>query len=171
MASRDAKPRTRLVICVDGTQPAGRTAHTNVSRLCAGVKRGLCVDSFGDKYDQIAKYVPGIGSADGLFSTDRIQASVLGQGYLKQVQDVYETCCQLTGEKDEVWLFGFSRGAYVVRAVAGLLHHFNAIASAGQPEFGADFKRILKEAHRRSGQSNLSLSPVRWQQAYCTVHR
>ena len=160
MATSDTSLPTRLVICVDGTQGGGDT-YTNISRLYAGIKRGLCTDkSSGRIYNQVARYVPGIGLADNIFSTDRIQANVLGQGHLKQVQDVYESCCQLTNSNDEVWLFGFSRGAYVVRAVAGLLHSNNSLASAGQPEFARDFKRLLKKADGRSGEEGLTLSPV-----------
>ena len=157
---------TRLIICVDGTQynPAGGTKtssnQTNIYRIYAGIRRGQCLDSFsGRTFNQVVQYIPGIGLADDAFSKDRIQASVLGQGYLKQIQDVYETCSRLTG-RDEVWLFGFSRGAFVVRAVAGLLHNFQAIASAGQPEFGKDFKKILKQAEKWQGTSSLALSPV-----------
>lgn len=168
MAFPGATLPTRLVICVDGTHLSSSgssksdTGQTNIHRIYAGLKRGECTCSTsGVTFNQVIRYVPGIGSADDAFSKDRIQASVLGQGYLKQIQDVYESCCQLSGSQDEIWLFGFSRGAYVVRAVAGLLHHFNAIASAGQPEFAKDFKRTLKEAERRQGHySGLSLSPV-----------
>ncbi|KAK4546616.1 hypothetical protein LTR36_001833 [Oleoguttula mirabilis] len=168
MAFSNATLPTRLVICVDGTQyndsGACKTSssQTNVHRIYAGLKGGRCVcRSSGITFNQVLRYVPGIGSADDAFSKDRIQASVLGQGYLKQIQDVYESCCQLTGSQDEVWLFGFSRGAYVVRAVAGLLHHFGAVATAGQPEYARDFKKTLKEAERRQGRaSGLALSPV-----------
>ena len=158
---------TRLVICVDGTQntsPVGGKSggsQTNIRRIYAGATQGKCVDSFtGTTFNQVVQYVPGIGSADEVISKDRIQASVLGQGYLKQIQDVYESCCQLNGGRDEVWLFGFSRGAYVVRAVAGLLNQFQALASAGQPQFAKDFKKILKEAEKTQGPSSVLLTPV-----------
>ena len=154
----------RLVICVDGTQQPSsgiQGSQTNIHRIYASVKRNNCVDpASGASFRQIVKYYPGIGAAENVISTDRIQAGVLGQGYLKQIQDVYEHCCQLKGEDDEVWLFGSSRGAFVVRAVAGLLHNFGAVASAGQPEFARDFKKVLKDAEKLSGSSSLALSPV-----------
>ena len=166
MSLSDGTLPTRLVICIDGTQynpsSGGKSSgnQTNIYRLYSGIRRGRCIDnSSGQAVNQVVQYVPGIGAAEDAFSKDRLQASVLGQGYLKPIQDVYESCCQLTGN-DEIWLFGFSRGAYVVRAVAGLLHQFQAIASAGRPEFGKDFKKILKEAAKRQGTSTLALSPV-----------
>ena len=170
MALADSRLPIRLVICVDGTQAPSASdksngSQTNVHRIYAIANRDSCRDGLtGGVYRQAVKYFPGIGSAEDAFSKDRIQASVFGQGYLKQIQDVYESCCQLTGEKDDIWLFGFSRGAYVMRAVAGLLHQVGAVASAGQPEFAKDFKRILKEAERQQGLSGLALSPVCKQQ-------
>lgn len=162
MAFSDSTLPTRLVICVDGTSynecgaRKSDRSQTNIHRIYAGLKRGKCAS-----FNQLVQYVPGIGSADDAISKERIHASVLGKGYPKQIQDVYESCCQLTGSQDEVFLFGYSRGAYVVRAVAGLLHHFGAVASAGQPEFAKDFKKCLKEAERRQGRaSGLALSPV-----------
>lgn len=46
--------------------------------------------------------------------------------------------------QNEIWLFGFSRGAYVVRAVASLLHHIRALTSAGNLDFDKDFKHALQ---------------------------
>ena len=147
---------TRLVVCVDGSQyspgESGRT-HTNIYRIYAGVKPGKCVDkATGVVTNQVVKYVTGIGNADDVFSTEK--------NYLKQIQDVYESCCQLDSQRDEIYLFGFSRGAFVVRAVAGLLHRYGAIGSAGQPEFGRDFKKALKEAEKWVGNPGLTLSPT-----------
>lgn len=155
-ARGDALP-TRLVVCVDGTQfnpnESSRT-QTNIYRIYAGIKPGKVVDkSTGVAFNQVLKYVPGIGSADEVFSTER----AFGQGYLKQIQDVYEACSQLSNERDEVWLFGFSRGAYVIRAVAGMLHRYGAAVTAGQPEFQRDFKKALKDGERLS---NTTLSPT-----------
>lgn len=167
MAFSDGKHPTKLVICVDGTQynPAGTgkfsSGETSIRRIYAGTRRGKCQDQFsGETFNQVVKYIPGIGLADNAISTDRLQATLLGQGPVKQIQEVYEDCCQLNGARDEVWLFGFGRGAYVVRAVAGLLHRFGAIASAGSPEFGKDFRKILKEAEQWQGPGSIGLSPI-----------
>ena len=157
---------TRLVICVDGTQsvPLGSkqgVSQTSIHRIFLATRRGKCLDSTcGTTFNQEVQYFPGIGNAEDAFSKDRLQASVLGQGHLKQIEDVYESCCRLTSPNDEVWFFGFSRGAYVVRAVAGLLHNYGAVASAGQPEFAKDWKKLLKQAEATQGRSSLALSPV-----------
>lgn len=132
MASTDAAIPSRLVICVDGSQYNRSSGNeTSIHRIYSSIKSGKCTDgSTGGIIKQLPHYILGIGSADETFSKDRIQASVFGQGHLKQIQDVYEKCCQLRDDKDEIWLFGFSRGAYVVRAVAGLLHQFVSIPNS-----------------------------------------
>ncbi len=113
MGSADRDLPTRLIICVDGSQysPSSGDIATSVHRIYSAINVGRCVDPIhGGSFRQEVKYVPGIGSADDAFSKDRIQASVLGSGYLKQIQEVYESCCKLSSERDEVWFFGFRYG-------------------------------------------------------------
>lgn len=72
-------------------------------------------------------------------------AGVFGSRCLDQIRSVYQECCRLDGPEDEVWLYGFSRGAYVARAVAGLLHYLRALVSADdQQKFQHDYKEALK---------------------------
>ena len=144
-------PPVRLIICVDGTwcSPDGNSkthySQTNIYRIYACVQEGLCVDpSTGRTVYQHKEYIEGIGSANDAVSFERLHAGAFGRGYLGHIKKVYELCCQLTGDDDEVWLFGFSRGAFVVRAVAGLLHYLKALCSAGSPQFEQDFKDSLK---------------------------
>ncbi|KZF26032.1 hypothetical protein L228DRAFT_3439 [Xylona heveae TC161] len=143
-------PPKRLIYCVDGTwcgpdgaSHAGSTL-TNVYQIYVSIhdssKSGTCSQ---DGFFQQPMYEPGIGSADDTHSMERIMSGVFGEGYLQQIKKIYETCCRLSSE-DEVWLFGFSRGAFVVRAVAGLLHYLRAISSAGTPQFAEDYKTALK---------------------------
>lgn len=114
----------------------------SVHRIYSSIKRGRCVDHNGE-FNQIPQYITGLGSATDTLSS--MQSAMFGQGHLKQIQDVYESCCKLTGEQDEVVFFGFSRGAYVARAVAGLLHRFGVLVSAGHRTFARDFQKLMKE--------------------------
>lgn len=134
---------TRLLICVDDISPrypTGSSHGTNVHRIYASIQRGIFTDTVSrETFNQIAEYVPWLSHTDdAVFNKDRLRAGVLGQGNLKRIEEVYNRCCRLLPEKDEVWLLGSGRGATVVRAVAGLLHTFGAMASAGQPGFGED---------------------------------
>jgi uncharacterized protein (DUF2235 family) len=165
MAVAHGAPPTRLIVCVDGESNSSsglskqQTSQTNIQRIHSGVARGNCTNATtGQTFNQVVQYWSGIGSADDVVSKDRL--TIGGPSHAKQIQDVFESCSRLNGSQDEVWLFGFSRGAYVVRAVVGLLNNFGALASAGQPEFEKDYKKLLKEADRYAGTSTLSLTLV-----------
>ena len=137
---------TRLILCVDGascdTSPS--SIETNVHRIYASIQRGTCTDSSsGVIFNQTVTYIAGHSLANDVISKDRLRTGLLGQSCLKQIQEIYYLCTQLSHEKDEVWLFGFGRGAFVVRAVAGLLHTFGAVAPPNQAEKAIDFKERL----------------------------
>ncbi|KAK5118354.1 hypothetical protein LTR62_002867 [Meristemomyces frigidus] len=144
----------RLVLCVDGGVHSG-SGQSSIQRIFASVQSGKCLDVGSTQWcNQLPRY---FNSTEDTLST----ASVLGHSHIKQIQDIYENCCQLTADQDEIWLFGYGRGAYIIRAVAGLLHHCGALLSAGQPEFARDFKKLLRDAESRNGRrSSLTLSPL-----------
>ncbi|KAL9594238.1 MAG: hypothetical protein Q9219_007140 [cf. Caloplaca sp. 3 TL-2023] len=95
---------------------------------------------------QQKKYYPGLGAKADIALLKRLEIAALGSGFADQIRQVYEDCCKLTDDNhNETWLFGFSRGAYVVRAVAGLLHGIRALKSAGTPDFLKDYKDALEK--------------------------
>lgn len=146
-------PPTRLVICIDGTYctadgPDGK-GHGNISnvyRICASVKQGKCYDEAKRQvFYQKKQYEPGIGSAEEVWSWNRLKAGIRGHGFKDIIQKVYQECCKLDA-RDEVWLYGFSRGAYIARAVAGLLYYIGALTSAEGPQkqFEEDYSKALE---------------------------
>jgi uncharacterized protein (DUF2235 family) len=46
----------------------------------------------------------------------------LGMGIDHKIQDAYRFLCMNYEPDDEIYLFGFSRGAYLVRCLAGLIY-------------------------------------------------
>ncbi|KAI0534258.1 hypothetical protein GGR58DRAFT_520511 [Xylaria digitata] len=163
---------TRLIICVDGTwfDPDGGNNKkgniTNIYRFYASVGKGEVQDASGNRFIQERMYVRGIGSEDNISTLEKLYTGAFGLKCFEQIKNVYRECCRLTGPDDEVWLYGFSRGAYVVRAVAGLLHHLRALSSAdivndGNKTFNKDYKEALKvceklqKGSRLKGEGNL----------------
>ena len=55
-----------------------------------------------------------------LFS--KLLGLAFGYGITKNIEDAYEYLMDKYEEEDYVYLFGFSRGAFTVRALAGMLH-------------------------------------------------
>ena len=163
---------TRLVICIDGTyctadgpDGKGHGNTSNVYRIFASVKTGECDDGFNQK----KHYEEGIGTADEVRSWRRLKAGVFGYGYEKLIQDTYEQCCQLT-ERDQVFLYGFSRGAYIARAVAGLLDYIGALNSTGE-QFKKDYNRMLEVYNNEAKRSAIGPGQVRQHQQSCYKRR
>ena len=146
-----SKPPTRLICCVDGTyctpdgpRGLGQGNISNVYRICASVKVGRCLDEISQKeFIQEKIYEDGIGSADNIGRFEKVKAGILGHGYKAIIQRVYERCCLLEAT-DEVWLYGFSRGAYICRAVAGLLCNIGSLQSAGTHRFESEYSKSLE---------------------------
>ena len=103
----------RIVICADGTWNDPEDEHpTNVLRLARAISPQ---DQNG--VQQVVFYDWGVGSYHA-----RIRGGVWGIGLQKNIQDCYRFIVQNYDEGDELFLFGFSRGAYTVRALSGFLN-------------------------------------------------
>ncbi|CAE6434278.1 unnamed protein product [Rhizoctonia solani] len=116
-----AKPRT-LVLCFDGTTNVYDDTNTNVVKLFSLLKRDK-------REEQMVYYQPGIGTyaPPGIFlPVTMALAKIADQGialYLdKHVMGGYQFLMKHYNEGDRICLFGFSRGAYTARALAGMLY-------------------------------------------------
>lgn len=111
------KPETRcrLVVCFDGTwnTPDKGVEPTNVVHMVRAVR-----SRDDDGTPQLVFYDKGIGSAGG---TDRITGGGFGKGLTENVLDGYRFLANNHAPGDEIYIFGFSRGAYTARSLAGLL--------------------------------------------------
>jgi uncharacterized protein (DUF2235 family) len=108
----------RVVLCADGTwnTPHGVDAvviDTNVRKLyCA----------LADVPDQLRYYDSGVGT-DGT-PIDHLTGGAMGQGLFQKIQDNYEYLAYVWDPGDDVYLFGFSRGAYTARSLGGMIARF-----------------------------------------------
>ena len=99
----------RIVFCADGTWQAP-VNNTNVYRLY----KALTVAA-----DQVTFYDDGVGvDATGL---DRLLDGAFGQEILQKTHDGYTKIAHVYEPGDEIFLFGFSRGAYTARSLAGMI--------------------------------------------------
>lgn len=109
----------RLVVCCDGTwnDNDSGTGYTNVSRLAWAIQPS---DTRGGKdIAQIVFYQSGVGTEGDL--TSKVAGGALGLGLARNLRDAYAFLCNNHVDHDEIFLFGFSRGAYTARSVAGLI--------------------------------------------------
>jgi uncharacterized protein (DUF2235 family) len=105
----------RIAFCSDGTWQ-NAVSNTNVYRLY----KALLVTS-----DQMTFYDDGVGAdAAGL---DRLIQGAFALGFNQKILDAYTKIAHVYEPGDQIYLFGFSRGAYTVRSLAGM------IANCGLP--------------------------------------
>ncbi|MCB1920487.1 MAG: DUF2235 domain-containing protein [Candidatus Competibacteraceae bacterium] len=104
----------RLVLCLDGTWNTYKD-HTNVSRLHACIPN-LPDGNTGDQV-QIKYYDEGVGTN----AYDRIRGGMFGAGLAKNIRQAYAWLIRNYQEGSELFIFGFSRGAYTARSLAGLI--------------------------------------------------
>jgi uncharacterized protein (DUF2235 family) len=107
----------RIVICADGTwnRPEKDLAQdfpTNVLKLARAIKPR------DKELSQQVFYDWGIGSY-----YDRLVGGATGRGLHKNIMDNYRYIVQNYSPNDEIYLFGFSRGAYTVRCLCGLINN------------------------------------------------
>lgn len=103
----------RLIVCSDGTwQQLNSSYPSNVIKLAQAVK-----STARDGVPQIVFYDEGIGA-----ETHKLMGGATGLGIDQNIQDAYRFLCLNYEPGDEVYLFGFSRGAYTVRSLAGMIH-------------------------------------------------
>lgn len=106
----------RLIVCCDGTwQKLTSPYPTNVVKIAQAIK-----PIASDGTPQVLYYEEGVGTED---KADLIFGGAFGKGLDQNIQDAYRFLCLNYVEGDEIYLFGFSRGAYTVRSLAGLLYN------------------------------------------------
>lgn len=114
--------KKRWIICADGTwnKPEqidqGIPSPTNVTKLAAAV---LPCDSNG--IPQTVFYHSGVGERGNAW--DHLFGGALGAGLSKNIIDLYLCLVLNYSPGDEIFMFGFSRGAYTVRSLAGLIRN------------------------------------------------
>lgn len=109
----------RIVLCSDGTgNTAIKDRGTNVFKLFEAV------DVNGHRSNgalprQLAFYDDGVGTES--LSWVAVATGATGYGLSRNVKKLYRELCRVYEPGDDVYLFGFSRGAFTVRTLAGLI--------------------------------------------------
>lgn len=103
----------KILVFADGTGNAFTTQESNVWRLFRAVDQS--------QPDQIAHYIQGVGTSG--FRPFAMLDGATGFGVPSNVRKLYRFICWNWKPGDEIWLFGFSRGSFTVRALVGLIDH------------------------------------------------
>jgi len=104
-----------LIVCCDGTWNSAdqKGSPTNVTKMARAIP-----PRSADGNPQIVYYDEGVGVGNVV---ERVVGGALGSGLGENVQQAYRFFCLNYEPGDQLLLFGFSRGAYTVRSLAGLV--------------------------------------------------
>jgi uncharacterized protein (DUF2235 family) len=114
-----------LIVLADGTgNSAAKSFKTNVWRLYQAL----------DLTDgsQLAVFGDGVGTSS--FKPLQLLGLALGVGVKRNVLNLYKFWCRSYNEGDRLWAFGFSRGAFTVRVLAGLVHQEGLVSFRSEEE-------------------------------------
>jgi uncharacterized protein (DUF2235 family) len=104
------RKKERLIVLFDGTwnDPADLTNVFQLSTL---------IEEYDGEIKQTFFYEPGVGTAPG----DKLRGGLFGYGLSENLLKGYDWLARHYKEGDEIWVFGFSRGAYTARSMVGLI--------------------------------------------------
>jgi uncharacterized protein (DUF2235 family) len=119
-----------IVVCCDGTGNEYGSANSNVVKLYW---------TLSAQERQIAYYHPGVGTmgARNALTTvgkwwTQVRGLAFGYGFSDNIADVYSFLMRDFNTGDQIFIFGFSRGAYTARALCGLLHMFGLLTPGNE---------------------------------------
>jgi uncharacterized protein (DUF2235 family) len=134
----------RIVLCADGTwsirdqvdKATGKRRPTNVTKVARAIRPR---DRHGT--DQVVFYHVGVGTRPGV---DRYTGGAFGDGIEDNIRELYRFLVYNHEPDDEIFLFGFSRGAFTVRTLAGFMNFVGLIEKEGDywiPEIYESYER------------------------------
>ncbi|GAB4181388.1 MAG: DUF2235 domain-containing protein [Wenzhouxiangellaceae bacterium] len=119
-----------IVICLDGTGNQFKEHNSNIVKLYRVLVKNR---------DQQAYYDAGVGTlADPQYKTpikkrlNKALGLAFGYGIIRNVEEAYQYLMAHYQPGDRVFIFGFSRGAYTARVLAGLLHACGLLEDGNQ---------------------------------------
>ena len=130
MTEHTASPGRNIVILCDGT---GNEISENISNV---LKMYRCLRKTPKTQPrQLVYYDPGVGTLAQPSTWNKwkqnfklVLGLATGYGLDDNVLGAYQFLVNHWQEGDRIYLFGFSRGAYTVRVLAGLIHKIGLIS-------------------------------------------
>jgi uncharacterized protein (DUF2235 family) len=146
-AAPGARPARKLVLFADGTGNAFTTQESSVWRLYEALDH--------TQPDQIAYYIKGVGTA-GWAPLAALDGAT-GIGVPSNVRKLYRFLCWNWREGDEIYIFGFSRGAFTARTLAALIASQGLVPAVikGEPVSHAEMARNAMAAWRKYRRSSV----------------
>ncbi len=133
----------RIVVCCDGTwNDPSKPKQTNVSKLTNAVIQRYPTDAV---IGQLVRYVSGVGSSGSLW--DRLRGGAIGYGLDSNVQAAYQHIARNYETGDDIYLFGFSRGAYTARSTLGMVRKCGIVRDASDESVRQAWEHYRSNVH------------------------
>jgi hypothetical protein len=157
---------TNIVICCDGTwntpdeSAEGVPVPTNVVRIYNAAAHVDAAGAAQHKY-----YHPGVGTSGKWW--EKALGGGTGRGLDQNIMSAYRELCDYYAPGDRMFLFGFSRGAYTVRSLCGLISACGLLDTRGlpEPEIWARVERVFQQGYRRRAEQRAT-----WEAAGYAFH-
>jgi len=136
----------KLIVCCDGTwnEPGD---ETNVVKMFRAL---LPSDPQG--HVQIMYYDAGVGS--GELPGEKLLAGATGFGISRNIQQAYRFVANNYETGDQIYCFGFSRGAYTVRALGGLIRYAGLLTKIDLGELDLVYELYRIHPDKRASHKN-----------------
>lgn len=134
----------RIVLCCDGTWD-NTGNDTNVYKVS---------DNVTTSAEQVSFYDDGVGANGTII--EKLAGGALGAGLFQKVKDGYTQVAHMYEQDDPIFIFGFSRGAYTARSVAGMI----AVCGLPTKDFDSAMVETAFQAYRNPDQREALLAQL-----------
>jgi uncharacterized protein (DUF2235 family) len=169
----------RIIICCDGTwntpdtEFGGQPVMTNVVKIARAV-----LPASADGARQIMYYDKGVGTRGSRIR--RIIDGATGRGLSENMLNAYRFLIRNYEPGDEIYLFGFSRGAFTVRSLAGMIRNCGILCRNAENKVNQAFDiyssrrfdthpRMIEATMFRKTYSVSDLIPIKFMGVWDTV--
>lgn len=151
-----------IVLFSDGTgNSSAKVLKTNVWRLYQALDLGEPTPEQVARGEvrQIAYYDDGVGTSS--FKPVAILGGALGYGLKRNVLDLYTFLCRNYEPGDRIYAFGFSRGAFTIRVLIGLVVTRGLLLGRTEQELAYQARDAYRTYRRRFQQTGKPIEALR----------
>lgn len=155
-----------IVLCSDGTGSSGTDWQgSNVWKTFKGASRHDALEP-----RQLVFYDEGVGTSS--FSVKKALGGAVGLGLGKNIRELYTSLAKNYRPGDKIFIFGFSRGAFTARSLAGMIADIGVVSrhGAGGRELSNEELDDLVEAAYKGYRSKSLRKGVAGLRQKCEVH-
>jgi uncharacterized protein (DUF2235 family) len=141
----------RIIVLSDGTgNAAAKVWRSNVWRVFE------LLDLSGD--EQVARYDDGVGTS--AFKPLAVLGGAFGWGLKRNVLDLYKFLCRHYHPDNEIFAFGFSRGAFTIRVLLGFVNNQGLVRFTSEADLDAKARAAYRAYRAERYHSVLGLERV-----------